>query len=273
VSPFRRARQETGGDADALLAAARCGDAGARDGLIRSYLPFILKVASRTCGRYLQVGRDDEVSVGLMAFNEAIDRYQAGSGSAFAPFAEMVIRRRLIDHFRREAARREMPLSEFEQEDEEGEVWSPVEVRGAVAAHQARTEAEDRREEVRRYREVLGAYGIRMEELVRLTPRHRDARERAIAVAREVAARAAWSEHLRRTRSLPLREMERVPQLGVSRKTLERQRKYIVAVALLFMEDLGGLRALVPEAGGPAGAGGRSTDAEDGREPGVGEQG
>lgn len=242
-----RARRTAVGDGDSRLAAAREGDAEARDDLIRSYLPLVLKVASRTCGRYLQVGRDDEVSVGLMAFNEAIDRYQENSGASFVSFAEMVIRRRLIDHFRRESARPETPLSEFEQQDEEGEAWSPVEIRGAIAAHRARQESADRRDDVVRYRQVLQEYGIALEELVRLTPRHRDARERAITVAREVARRTEWCQQLRRTRSLPLKEMERESRLGVSRKTLERQRKYIVAVALLFMEDLEGLRGYVPE--------------------------
>jgi RNA polymerase sigma factor len=235
-----------------MIAAAKEGDAEARDALIRSYHPFVLKVASRACGRYLQVGRDDEISISLIAFNEAIDRYQAGSGAAFVTFAEMVIRRRLIDHFRREGSRPEAPLSEFEQEDEEGEVWSPVEIRGALASHSDRQQAEDRCDEVRRYRQVLEGYGIGMKELVRLAPRHRDARERAIAIAREVARQPGWRDYLQRTRSLPLKEMEQDPRLGVSRKTLERQRKYIVAVALLFMEGFESLQSYVPDAELPA---------------------
>lgn len=263
----RRARRAANAETDERLAAARDGDAEAREALIRNYLPLVLRVASRACGRYLQVGRDEEVSVGLMAFNEAIDRYRPDSGAAFVSFAEMVIRRRLIDHFRRESARPETPLSEFEQEDDEGEIWSPVEIRGALIDHRARSESQDRREEVLRYRDVLAGYGIGLEELVRLTPRHRDARERAIAVAREVARNVAWSDHLRRTKSLPLKAMERDEALGVSRKTLERQRKYIVAVALLFMEDLESLRAYVPEVAAA------QTDASDACSPKMGEKG
>ncbi len=246
---FLRRQPKPAVDADGLLAAAREGDASARDQLIRNHLPFILKVAAKICGRYVQMGQDDEVSVGLMAFNEAVDSYRPNSGAAFTTFAEMVIRRRLIDYFRREGKRLEAPLSEYDQEDEDGDVWSTVELRSAVAEHAKRQEAQDRGDEVIRYRAALAWYGIPFEDLVRVTPRHRDARERAIMVARRVAGNARWSEYLKRTHSLPSKELAGDPSLGVSRKLLERQRKYIIAVALVFMEGLEGLQAFVPEVG------------------------
>jgi RNA polymerase sigma factor len=234
-------------DLENLVAAAAGGDAAARDGLIRSYTPFVLRVASRACGRYVEPGRDDEVSIGLTAFNEAIDRYRPSSGASFLTFAEMVIRRRLIDHFRREGTRRETPLSDFEQEGEEGEVTNPAEVEGAIREHRASVEAEDRRAEVARFAEVLAEYGIGLDELVRVSPQHRDARERAAQVARAVAGNPEWAAYLRGRHALPLRALEETGDLAVSRKTLERQRKYIIALALVLLEGLEYLQSYLPE--------------------------
>jgi len=69
-----------------------------RDLFIEAYKPFIAAVVSKICGKYKQYGIDEELSVGLLAFNEAIDKYD-GRGS-FLSFAKLVIKSRLYDYFR-----------------------------------------------------------------------------------------------------------------------------------------------------------------------------
>jgi len=237
-----------GEDAAALLGAAQAGDGRARERLIVLYTPLVLRVGARVCGRYLQKGRDDEVSVGLLALNEAVDRYRPDSGASFPAFSEMVIRRRLIDHFRREGNRRETPFTEFEQEDGEGGVWSSVELSRALEIDRDRLAEEDRRAEIAEFRRLLRPYGVTIADLVRHSPQHADARERAVAVARAIAGNPAWAAHLRSHHALPLKELEAQGDLGVSRKTVERQRKFIIAVAVILMEGLHTLRAYLPPA-------------------------
>jgi RNA polymerase sigma factor len=219
---------------------ARRGDREARDLLIAQYTPFVLRVASGLARRYLNPGQDDEVSIALMAFNEAIDGYDRVKGTSFLSFAEMVIKRRLIDHFRRNSQNREVPMTDFEEEDAEGNVVNPVQVRQAMMAYSAHNEASDRREEIRRYQSILAQYRISFSELVDLSPKHDDARERAIEAARQVAARPQLRDHLTTKKELPLKELGGL--VNVSRKTLERQRKYIIAVALILIEDFTHLR-------------------------------
>ncbi len=239
---------------DGLLDRARGGDATARELLLKRYTPFALKVASRVIGSYVELGRDDEASVALMAFNEAIDSYDPGRGASFLGFAQAVIRRRLIDFFRQARSRsREVPLSAFgEAEDGSEEILGSGGV-GAVGRLEAAQvaaaewadadweEATDRRGEVLRFRELLKAYGITLAELVRISPRHEDARKRAMEAARVLASRPNLIGHLRRRGELPLKELEIL--VGLSRKTLERQRKYIIAVALILTEDMPHLEA------------------------------
>ncbi len=235
------------GSHDVDLPAAQAGDASEREHVIAAYTPLALRICSRLCGRYVKLGRDDEVSVALLALNEAIGAYRAETGVPFASFAETVMRRRLIDYFRRDKRFRETTFSDLEREDDEGGSFNPAEWDAAEVIHRDSVEQQDRRAEMAEYLELLGEYGITLEDLMRQGPRHADARERAVLVARAIAGDPSWAEYLRTRRSLPLREMERHPELGVSRKTIERQRKYIIAVALILLENMEMLRAYLPE--------------------------
>src|SRR4029079_10454095 len=100
-----------------LLLRARGGDDEARNQLLKDYMPFVAKSASQATGRYIRQGQDDEFSVALTAFNEAIERYDVERGTNFLGFADTVIKRRLIDYFRsKQAKQRDLPLSNFEVE-------------------------------------------------------------------------------------------------------------------------------------------------------------
>lgn len=231
-------------DPVSLVRRAQGGDERAREQLIEAYTPFVLRVAASACGRFVALGRDDEASVALIAFSEAIDSYRPERGGAFLGFAETVIRRRLVDHFRQQK-RRELPLSELEVEDEEGNVYAPAEVEASLARHAADEERREREAEIRSYQAALAEYGISFAELARLAPRHRDAREAAKAVARRIAGEARFLDHLRRERALPLAELFRAGGLPVSRKTVERNRKYIIALTLILAGDFPFLREYV----------------------------
>lgn len=251
-------------DVHRLVEQAQRGDDRARDALLRTYRPFVMKAAAAVSGRFVRAGWDDEASVAMLAFNEAISSYRHQRGSSFFSFAEMVIRRRLIDHFRQTAGRRqEIPMSGLAADSEEAEAEDPllqVEVQQAQRRFEDEMLSRERREEILRLSRDLGRFGIRFADLVQLSPRHRDARQRAVEVARTIAANPELRRQLIRKGNLPLKEME--PICRVSRKTLERQRKYIIALALILCGDFPHLReyldgvAAAPEArpqdgGGP----------------------
>ncbi|MEX2356290.1 MAG: RNA polymerase sigma-I factor [Thermaerobacterales bacterium] len=233
---------------------AQQGNGKARDRVLSEFQPFALSVAAQVCGRYVQVGRDEEVSVALMALDEAIDRFDDGHGGSFLGFAQTVIRRRLVDHYRRSRrARAEIPLSDLEWDDEEGQDTAGdrhrVLDRFAVDHVEKHVEAWERREEIAQYALALEGWGIKFAELPRLTPRHRDARQRAIAVARLLAGDGRYTSHVRAHGSLPLKALAEDDRIGVSRKTLERQRKYILAITMLLIGDFEYLQAFVGDDG------------------------
>lgn len=224
-----------------LVMQAKMGDAGVREQLLHDYRPFYLRVASGSCRKYLVLGRDDEASIAMIAFNEAIDSYNSDGGASFLSFSEIVIKRRMVDFFRRQSKKAdEIPLSSFESEDQEDNVIQKIESKEAHAVLQIQEETEERREEIFRLDQLLSHYGIRFFELVKISPKHQDARDRALQVARILVNEPELLAHLTSKKSLPLKELEE--RVEVSRKTLERQRKYIITLALVLIGDFYHLR-------------------------------
>ena len=78
----------------------------AADSLIDQYMNFIQAETVRfTQGAPTQV-REDQLSVAMFAFYEAVQGYERGRG-AFLPYAAASIRNRLIDYIRKRGAIRD----------------------------------------------------------------------------------------------------------------------------------------------------------------------
>jgi len=90
-------------------------------------------------------------------------------------------------------------------------------------------------QELTLYDERLREYGIRLEELEECSPSHRDARKQLIQIAKRFCDYPEMKLYLERTKQLPLKEM--MQYAGVSKKTLERNRKYLIALILIFSCD------------------------------------
>ncbi|KUO94888.1 hypothetical protein ATW55_10575 [Ferroacidibacillus organovorans] len=226
-----------------LLEDAKAGDRLARDALLRQFQPFVLRVAKDACGR--KIGEsDEEFQMALLALNEAIDAYRSDRGS-FVAFSETVMKRRLIDYFRARSKQREIPFAAFDEVDDEGDVYNSVENDTALMQHAVDEETRNRAEEIARYTVELQRFGIDMNELVDICPKHDDARRNAVHAARMVAKTEALRAMFLASGTLPLKQLE--PLVDVSRKTLERQRRYIIAVAVLLLGDYEMLQSFVGE--------------------------
>jgi len=232
--PMREQREV---DILTLVKEAQSGDDRAREELIRRYTPFVMSAVSRAIGRYVQMGRDDESSIGLMAFNEALGSFDSSRSTSFLGFSETVIKRRLIDHMRKRSSRStEIPFSSIQSPDEDssGREIDDAQISASVREYSIRNEDEERRSEIAQYSAKLAEFGISFKELASVCPKHEDARVSAIHAARIVSLVKDLREYLYSRRELPLREL--AEHVSVSRKTLERQRKYIIAVSLIFIE-------------------------------------
>ena len=66
----------------------------------KQYLPFVKDTSHES---------DDEFSIGLIAFNEAIQKYNSEKGHSLISFSELLIKRRVIDYIRSQS--RNMSIS------------------------------------------------------------------------------------------------------------------------------------------------------------------
>jgi RNA polymerase sigma factor len=208
------------------------GDLRLRNQFITEYQPYIAKVVSRFCKRYIDPSHDDEYSIGLSAFNEAISQFSATGGSSFLSFAETVIRRRLIDHVRKEQRHnQQVPLSSFDGEDDEQNIINPIETKQALDVYEKQAGVEERKNEINDLNRDLGHFGIRFIDLVDASPSHTDSRDALFKIGKQLADNEKWMQILLLKRTLPIKEI--LNEVNVSRKTLERNRKFIIVVALI----------------------------------------
>lgn len=232
----KNAKQAAKEPPEQVVARIRAGDEALRESFIADYRPYIARTASRFCKRYIDPSRDDEFSIALAAFNEAIDGYDDSAGRSFLGFADTVIRRRLIDYVRREQRHaRFLPMSAFEG-DPGGE--SPVnaaETAGALDAYASERLSESRRMEIEALAERLKRCGITFTDLADRSPRHADSRALLLGIGATLASRPELMETVERHGRLPIKEL--MECCRVSRKTLERNRKYIMAIALILAGD------------------------------------
>ncbi|MFC4769681.1 RNA polymerase sigma factor SigI [Effusibacillus consociatus] len=236
ILPFRRKKTDEYSDLNQLIELAQKGDPYVRNKLLEDYIPFIAKSASQATGRYIEPGVDDEFSIALSAFNEAINRYDLEKGASFLGFADTVIKRRLIDYYRSQSARKkDVPFSDFDMDDGEDNIVNYVEIQKSMEVHSQELDTINRQEEILRFGQLLSEFDISLEELVELSPKHADARQNAMDVARIIAEDQEMRDYLLEKKSLPLKLLS--SRISVSRKTVERQRKYIIAITLILIGE------------------------------------
>ncbi|UOQ43592.1 RNA polymerase sigma-I factor [Halobacillus salinarum] len=231
---IRRLFQKNNTSLDVQVVAAKQGDEDLRNEILKQYQPFIAKSVSEVCKRYIDPTKDDEFSIGLLAFNEAIQAYSAEKGSSFLSFARLVIKRKVIDHIRNEQKKPLVKSLDEPYEDEE-QMENPSEVAAAKDRYQMETEAWLRREEILEFKSHLLRYKLTFAELTDASPKHRDARASAVQIARIVYQ----DEHLKTQvidkGRLPIKDL--MGKVEVSKKTLERNRKFIIAMVLILDGD------------------------------------
>ncbi|WP_409291939.1 RNA polymerase sigma factor SigI [Peribacillus sp. SCS-37] len=218
---------------DETILNIQTGDDALRSELIESFKPFIAKTVSSVCKRYIHQS-DDEFSIGLIAFNEAIDKYSPDKGRSLLSFAETLIKRRIIDYIRSQAKHRQFS-ADLAGRDDNLEKEQLYDAEKSLDEYNQHQEAERRREEIMRFQAQLAGYDVAFSDLAENGPKHADARKNAISIAMLIAEDEELGDLLAEKKRLPIKQLEK--RVAVSRKTIERNRKYIIAIALILSGD------------------------------------
>lgn len=206
-------------------------DPEAADGFIRQYMGFIRSETVKFIHTAPENGHEDELSIALLAFYEAILAYEKSRG-AFLPYAARAIRNRLIDHYRVEKRRGNvislhMPL---DTEDDGAELLDTIpDTVDHAEEYEVRTASQ---QEIQEFSEKLSGFGLTFSDVADNCPRQ----ERTFAACRRVLdfarSRPELLKRVEDTSKLPMNEL--ALGSGVDKKTLERHRKYLVAILLAF---------------------------------------
>ena len=203
-------------------------DSRKADHLIEQYIPFIRSEASKFLSR-LCTDQDDEYSIAMMAFYEAIMGYEHGRG-AFLSYAAMLIRSRLID-YRRKEDRHQGHLSLHQENGEEDDRTLMDTIPHSHDPFEESAHREATRQEIQELAQVLDGFGVSFADVADNCPRQ----ERTIAACARAVRHAMENrhllQHLLHTKKLPLGQL--AEGSGAERKTLERHRKYVLAMLLI----------------------------------------
>ena len=215
----------------------------ALEDLINQQKSYILRCASKGAGRFLS-DSDDEWSIALMAFNDAVQAYDESKGT-FLAFAATVIRRRVIDYMRsQQKYSSELSVSPEAFAGELDDDPSPLQLEVNSATAEMADESDDSqpgtsaaKDEIEAVQQILEEYGFSFFDLTDCSPKAGKTKEqcgKAIAVVM-LLEHPPLLEKLRSTKMLPIKELSMAS--GVSRKVIERHRKYIIACAEILSGD------------------------------------
>jgi len=222
-------------------------DGEIRERLLSEYSPFILRTAGKVSGQYV-TKQDDRWSAALFAFNEAIDHYSPEKGG-FLSFAELVIKRRLFDQYRKQMRRApELPVDPASFQNEPDDSEEDVGLKRQIVEKTLAGSENPAKLEIEEVSEILAKYGFSFGDLILVSPKAEKTRRAcALAVACLCTDRELLQQ-MKKQKTLPAAGINK--KSGVPPKIMERHRKYIIAAAEILTGDypiLGGYLEYVKE--------------------------
>ncbi len=115
---FFLAKKDKNKQLEQLAIEIQSGNEELLNNVLHSYKPFIKKTVSSVCKRYISES-DDEFSIGLMAFHDAIMKFEYSKGSSLLSFSEVIIKRRVIDFIRQNSRHQSISFDHVMETDSE----------------------------------------------------------------------------------------------------------------------------------------------------------
>lgn len=200
-------------------------DDSLRNAFIEKYTNFILSSASKVVGKF--VGKDEDYfSIALIAFNEAITKFDEEKGDFFR-FAQVIIKNRLIDELRKQD-NKVVPFSSIkssgaEDDSDDFDVEGQVDIVSDVVF------------EFEALKSELAVYNITLFDITKDTPKAHKTKEMVYNILMFVSGNESARKSIIKGKEIPVRLL--MEELGVNRKLLERHRRYIIAATIILNGD------------------------------------
>lgn len=205
----------------------------ATEEFIEKHIPFIISCISKFTGRYVSIENDDEYSIGMMAFVEAIEKYKESRGDFYA-FSRLVIESRLKNFFEKENKHSKNKSIEDYKE------------RGTDLVDNLENHDKDdlNREftinEIKKLKEEIDDFGFGFEELVNEAPKHKDTREKAIDISEKSSREKDITDFMFVKKRLPIKNMS--DRFDVSEKVIRKSKLFIITVIIILFRGYRNLK-------------------------------
>lgn len=198
--------------------------------LIEEYIPFIIKTISKFTNRYVSIENDEEFSIGLVGFYEAIQKYNNDKGP-FLPFAQLVITSRLKNYYNKEN-KHNLHIS-MDSMEEEGinikeKLSNPIE---------DKSELVDEMDELKR---EINIFGFSLEDLVDEAPKHADTRANALDLSEKVSKDKPLVDFMYTKMRLPIKQISL--KYRVTQKVIKGSKKFIITGIIIFYRNFRNLK-------------------------------
>ena len=183
-----------------------------RQRFIEDNTELIVRLAYNATGRYVSKS-DDEYSIALIAFNEAIDSYNETKGK-FKSFASLVIKRRILDEARRDKGEIPVSPSSFEGYSQDGlsekiddNVTRKMNEQ-SIEQNEVLDEKESIRLEIEEASQIISVYGFTFFELADCSPKSMATKKACKEAIICLLKPGELYEEMSRTKRLPIKELE-----------------------------------------------------------------
>ena len=225
---------------NAKLEASRSGDKLARDWILSEGRAQLTCITGQICKKHLDWQNNDELSIALMALNEAIDTFNKDKDVPFWGYVKVIVRRRLIDYFRKESRHVQHQIAATTTDNCEAFNY----IAGSWEQYINEQSQQDCRDEILYFNQKLQEFGLTFTDLVAATPKHRDTKQTLLEAAIKLTAAADLSAKLLKKKQVPIKELSMLT--GISKKVLESGRRYVVAASLVLLDpELIYIRSLI----------------------------
>lgn len=215
-------------------------DSSEAEQLLTDYLPFIKKQISGL--QHLALEYDDMLSLAMLTFVGCIKQYTENRGG-FLSFCSICIRNRLIDESRKQRAYTDNVIPLYLEHDEN--FHAAPELSASLDSYSKEQERLSLCEEIDRLNGALSSFGIRFQELPKICPKQERSRRQCLSLAVEIIHNEAYRATLLNQKKLSKQELAK--SLGISAKTVEKHRKYIITLVVLLLGDYPGIRTFLPQ--------------------------
>lgn len=199
------------------------------DEFISDYLPFIKSETTKFLNRPVNEAQDDELSIAMIAFHEAIRAYSKSRG-AFLSFASVVIKNRLIDYWRTNKKHNETISIEESSKGEETTIAD--ELTDGTNPQSDNLDRLATKQEIDELSRQMADYDVSLTDVAENCPKQVRTLEACKKVVQFAKDNPQHIDQLLATKQLPVKALAQ--GAGVSKKTIERHRKYLVALLLIY---------------------------------------